>query len=98
MLDPSATGNVAQTFLDRNTELYTVLPREPPAGDTRPGRRNRPHLGGAAPMRAAQTIMIVNPNTTASMTQTVLAGARQVAGPSTRLVGSTAARGVESVE
>lgn len=49
-------------------------------------------------MSTAQTIMIVNPNTTASMTRTVLAGARQVAGPSTRLVGSTAARGVESVE
>ncbi|ADP81634.1 Hydantoin racemase [Pseudofrankia inefficax] len=42
--------------------------------------------------------MIVNPNTTASMTRTVLAGAEAVAGPSTRLVGSTAARGVESVE
>ncbi|MBL7490856.1 aspartate/glutamate racemase family protein [Frankia sp. AgB1.9] len=42
--------------------------------------------------------MIVNPNTTASMTRAVLAGAEAVAGPSTRLVESTAARGVESVE
>ncbi|WP_232425034.1 aspartate/glutamate racemase family protein [Pseudofrankia inefficax] len=49
-------------------------------------------------MSAPRTIMIVNPNTTASMTRTVLAGAEAVAGPSTRLVGSTAARGVESVE
>jgi allantoin racemase len=42
--------------------------------------------------------MIVNPNTTAAMTRAVLAGARSAAGPATRLVGSTAARGVASVE
>jgi allantoin racemase len=42
--------------------------------------------------------MIVNPNTTASMTSTVVAGASTVAAPTTRLIGSTAARGVASVE
>ncbi|WP_241834586.1 aspartate/glutamate racemase family protein [Pseudofrankia asymbiotica] len=49
-------------------------------------------------MTASRTIMIVNPNTTASMTRTVLEGARSAAGPATRLVGSTAASGVDSVE
>ncbi|MDT4944470.1 MAG: allantoin racemase [Pseudonocardiales bacterium] len=42
--------------------------------------------------------MIVNPNTTASMTSTVVAGASTVAARTTRLIGSTAARGVASVE
>jgi allantoin racemase len=44
------------------------------------------------------TVMIVNPNTTESMTDDVVAGARAAARASTRLVGSTAAQGVESVE
>jgi allantoin racemase len=42
--------------------------------------------------------MIVNPNTTAAMTATVVQGACSVASPAIRLVGSTATRGVDSVE
>lgn len=49
-------------------------------------------------MIAARTIMIVNPNTTESMTATVVAGARTVAAPTTELLGSSASRGVDSVE
>jgi len=49
-------------------------------------------------MTGTRTIMIVNPNTTESMTALVVAGARAAAGPATRLVGSTATRGVDSVE
>jgi allantoin racemase len=49
-------------------------------------------------MTATRTIMIVNPNTTESMTTTVVAGALAVAAESTRLIGSTASRGVDSVE
>ena len=45
-----------------------------------------------------RTIMIVNPNTTESMTATVVKGAEGVAAPGTRLIGATAARGVASVE
>ncbi|CAO5155899.1 allantoin racemase [Frankia sp. AiPs1] len=45
-----------------------------------------------------RTIMIVNPNTTMSMTDTVVTGARRAAAASTRLVASTASRGVASVE
>jgi allantoin racemase len=44
------------------------------------------------------TIMIVNPNTTESMTATVVKGAEAVAAPTTRLIGATAARGVDSIE
>jgi allantoin racemase len=44
------------------------------------------------------TIMVVNPNTTESMTATVVKGARSVAAATTRLIGATAARGVDSVE
>jgi allantoin racemase len=47
---------------------------------------------------ASRTIMIVNPNTTESMTTTVVEGARSIAGVGTRLVGSTAVSGVDSVE
>lgn len=49
-------------------------------------------------MTGTRTIMIVNPNTTESMTALVVEGARAVAGRATRLVGSTATRGVDSVE
>lgn len=49
-------------------------------------------------MTGTRTIMIVNPNTTESMTALVVEGARAAAGPATRLVGSTATRGVDSVE
>jgi len=44
------------------------------------------------------TIMIVNPNTSVGMTDAAVAAAREVAGPGTTLVGSTAERGVVSVE
>jgi allantoin racemase len=44
------------------------------------------------------TVMIVNPNTTGSMTDSVIEGARAVAGPTTQLIGSTAEHGVDSVE
>jgi allantoin racemase len=47
---------------------------------------------------AARKIMIVNPNTTESMTSTVVAVARAVAAHTTELIGSTAVRGVESVD
>lgn len=53
---------------------------------------------GAVRSGSAWTITIVNPNTTESMTRTMLDGARRVARPDTRLVGSTASRGVDSVE
>ncbi len=43
-------------------------------------------------------IMIVNPNTTASMTEAVVAAAREVAAPGTELVGATASRGMASIE
>lgn len=49
-------------------------------------------------MTGPRTIVIVNPNTTESMTGTVVAGAQAVAAATTWLVGSTAVRGVESVE
>lgn len=42
--------------------------------------------------------MIVNPNMTASMTDDVMIQAGPVAGPSTRLIGSTATSGVPSIE
>jgi allantoin racemase len=47
---------------------------------------------------ATPTIMVVNPNTTASMTDKMVAAARQVVAEGTRIVGGTATRGVESVE
>jgi allantoin racemase len=43
-------------------------------------------------------IMVVNPNTMVSMTEMVVAAARRVAAPGTRVVGGTATRGVDSVE
>ncbi len=46
----------------------------------------------------SRTIAIINPNTMESMTRLVVAGARGATGPGIRLVGSTAARGVASVE
>jgi allantoin racemase len=49
-------------------------------------------------MSRAATVMIVNPNMTASMTDAVLDGARAVADTNTTLLGSTAQHGVESVE
>jgi allantoin racemase len=49
-------------------------------------------------MTGTRTIMIVNPNTTAAMTDLVVEAARAVAGPGTELVGSTATSGVDSVE
>ena len=44
------------------------------------------------------TIMIINPNTTGSMTDDAVAGARGAARPTTQLIGSTADEGVDSVE
>ena len=49
-------------------------------------------------MSRSLTVMVINPNTTASMTDSVIDGAKAVAGPGTRLIGSTAERGAESVE
>lgn len=51
--------------------------------------------GGAAQRR---TIMVVNPNTTVTMTAAVVAAARRVAGPAVTLVGSTASTGVGAIE
>ena len=42
--------------------------------------------------------MVVNPNTTASMTDAVVVAARGVASPGTEIVGGTPARGVASIE
>lgn len=42
--------------------------------------------------------MIVNPNTTAAMTDAVVAAAAAVAAPGTTLVGATPSRGVDSIE
>lgn len=44
------------------------------------------------------TIMVVNPNTTAPMTEAIVAAARVVAAPGTTLIGGTPARGVDSIE
>ena len=44
------------------------------------------------------TIMVVNPNTSSAMTDQIVAAARRVAGPGTHVLGSSSARGVESVE
>jgi allantoin racemase len=49
-------------------------------------------------MTGEVTIMIVNPNTTGSMTDDAVAGARSAARPSTQLIGATADAGVDSVE
>jgi allantoin racemase len=61
-----------------------------------------PWPAGAAVYRLAvtapPTIMIVNPNTSVAMTDAIVAAARKVAAPGTRILGSTSARGVESVE
>jgi len=43
-------------------------------------------------------IMIVNPNTTVAMTESVVAAARAVAGPETEIVGGTPSRGMSSIE
>jgi allantoin racemase len=45
-----------------------------------------------------RTIMVVNPNTTASMTETMVAAAQRVAADGTRIIGGTATGGVASVE
>jgi allantoin racemase len=45
-----------------------------------------------------RTIMVVNPNTTVSMTDTVVAASRAVAAATTTVVGGTPARGVSAVE
>jgi allantoin racemase len=45
-----------------------------------------------------RTIMVVNPNTTAAMTATVVAAGAAVAGPATTVVGGTPSRGVSAVE
>jgi allantoin racemase len=47
---------------------------------------------------SARRIMVVNPNTTASMTEAVVAAARRVASEGTQIVGGTPARGVASIE
>jgi allantoin racemase len=44
------------------------------------------------------TVMVVNPNTTHAMTDSVIEGARAVAAPITRLIGSTAEHGVAAIE
>jgi allantoin racemase len=49
-------------------------------------------------MTPSHTVMIVNPNTTEAMTDSVLEGARPVAAPTTRLLGSTAQHGVAAIE
>lgn len=49
-------------------------------------------------MTGAPTIMVVNPNTTASMTDKMVTAAQKVAARGTRIVGGTASSGVESVE
>lgn len=46
----------------------------------------------------ARRIMIVNPNTTVSMTESVVAAARRVTTAGTEIVGGTPARGVASIE
>jgi allantoin racemase len=43
-------------------------------------------------------ILIVNPNTTASMTETIAAAARAVAAPGTEIVAVTSAMGPASIE
>ncbi len=45
-----------------------------------------------------RTVLVVNPNTTAAMTDSAVGAARRVACPGTTLVGSTAATGVAAVE
>jgi allantoin racemase len=45
-----------------------------------------------------RTIMVINPNTTASMTDAVVAAAKAAAAPGTTLVGGTPREGVSSVE
>ena len=47
---------------------------------------------------SGRRIMIVNPNTTAAMTESVVAAARRVAAPDTEIVGATPTRGVASIE
>lgn len=49
-------------------------------------------------MTGSPTIMVINPNTTVSMTNNIVAAARQVAAATTHIVGGTASHGVESVE
>jgi allantoin racemase len=49
-------------------------------------------------MAGSRTIMIVNPNTTESMTRIIVDAAREVAGQGTLLVGGTPTRGVDSIE
>jgi allantoin racemase len=44
------------------------------------------------------TIMVINPNTTVSMTEKIVAAARQVAAEGTVIVGSTARRGMAAIE
>jgi allantoin racemase len=47
---------------------------------------------------AERTIMVVNPNSTLAMTDTVVAAARRVAAPGTRVVGGTPGHGPASIE
>jgi allantoin racemase len=49
-------------------------------------------------MKDGATIMVVNPNTTRSMTDEIVAAAAAVTRSTTRLIGSTAATGVAAVE
>jgi allantoin racemase len=46
----------------------------------------------------APKIMIINPNTTVAMTETVVTAARTVARPGTRLIGGTPGTGMETIE
>ena len=50
------------------------------------------------PINVNATIMVINPNTTRSMTDDVVVAAAPAARPTTRLVGSTAETGVASIE
>jgi allantoin racemase len=58
----------------------------------------KPVLTAAEAEIPGRKIMVVNPNTTVSMTDMVVAAAQRVAAPGTRVVGGTATRGVDSVE
>ena len=46
----------------------------------------------------ARRIMVVNPNTSASMTASVVAAAQRVASPGTEIIGATPSSGVASIE
>ena len=78
---------------------------EPPIGGRRTHIWSRPagcdmrlHSGSAASWAASDELLVVNVNTTASMTEAIAGSARSVAAPGTEIVGLTPALGAESVE